>query len=145
MDIRLYLDEDSMDQRLVRALRARGMDVETALGAKRPSTPGVLWRRTWWLRRTRSTLHTRRPRDVCSIPSTWRTFTNCTVNSWRRVRDMLGSCWARSSDTRWASACESCFVSGPSGPLRICKIGFSFFPIRKDEDGSSENESCGSA
>lgn len=46
MDIRLYLDEDSMDQRLVRALRARGMDVETALGAKRPSTPGVLWRRT---------------------------------------------------------------------------------------------------
>jgi len=34
MELRLYLDEDSMDQRLVRALRARGMDVETALGAK---------------------------------------------------------------------------------------------------------------
>lgn len=41
MELRLYLDEDSMDQRLVRALRARGLDVETALGAKRPSTPGV--------------------------------------------------------------------------------------------------------
>ena len=26
MDIRLYMDEDSMDQRLVRALEARGMD-----------------------------------------------------------------------------------------------------------------------
>jgi len=33
MELRLYLDEDSMDQRLVRALRARGMDVETALDA----------------------------------------------------------------------------------------------------------------
>jgi len=38
MELRLYLDEDSMDQRLVRALRARGLDVETALGAKRPSS-----------------------------------------------------------------------------------------------------------
>ena len=36
MELRLYLDEDSMDQRLVRALRARGLDVETAPGAKRP-------------------------------------------------------------------------------------------------------------
>ena len=33
MELRLYLDEDSMDQRLVRALRARGLDVETVLGA----------------------------------------------------------------------------------------------------------------
>jgi hypothetical protein len=33
MGWRLYLDEDSMDHRLVRALRARGMDVETALDA----------------------------------------------------------------------------------------------------------------
>lgn len=32
-DLRLYLDEDSMDRRLVRALRTRGMDVETALDA----------------------------------------------------------------------------------------------------------------
>jgi hypothetical protein len=31
MPIRLYLDEDSMDQDLVRALRARGADVTTAL------------------------------------------------------------------------------------------------------------------
>lgn len=31
MTIRLYLDEDSMDQSLVRALRARGVDVTTAL------------------------------------------------------------------------------------------------------------------
>jgi predicted nuclease of predicted toxin-antitoxin system len=31
MKIRLYLDEDSMDQRLVRALQARGMDVTSAL------------------------------------------------------------------------------------------------------------------
>ena len=29
--IRLYIDEDSMDRALVRALRARGMDVTTAL------------------------------------------------------------------------------------------------------------------
>lgn len=29
--IRLYMDEDSMDQALVRALRARGVDVTTAL------------------------------------------------------------------------------------------------------------------
>jgi hypothetical protein len=34
MDLRLYLDEDSMDQRLVRALRARGVNVETALEAE---------------------------------------------------------------------------------------------------------------
>jgi len=27
--IRLFIDEDSMDQRLVRALRARGVDVTT--------------------------------------------------------------------------------------------------------------------
>jgi len=33
MDIRLYMDEDSMDQALVRALRARGVDVTTALDA----------------------------------------------------------------------------------------------------------------
>lgn len=33
MELRLYLDEDSMDQRLVQALRARGMDVQTALEA----------------------------------------------------------------------------------------------------------------
>jgi uncharacterized protein with PIN domain len=31
MTIRLYFDEDSMDQRLVRALRVRGMDARTAL------------------------------------------------------------------------------------------------------------------
>lgn len=31
MAIRLYFDEDSMDRNLVRALRARGMDVSTAL------------------------------------------------------------------------------------------------------------------
>lgn len=31
MTIRLYLDEDSMDKALVRALRARGVDVTTAL------------------------------------------------------------------------------------------------------------------
>jgi len=30
MEIRLYMDEDSMDQALVRALRARGVDVTTA-------------------------------------------------------------------------------------------------------------------
>ena len=29
--IRLYIDEDSMDHALVRALRARGVDVVTAL------------------------------------------------------------------------------------------------------------------
>ena len=28
--IRLFIDEDSMDQRFVRALRARGVDVTTA-------------------------------------------------------------------------------------------------------------------
>jgi hypothetical protein len=61
-DLRLYLDEDSMDRRLVRAptvvecrlLRTRGMDVETALGAKAraegyaacsTSTRGVPWTR----------------------------------------------------------------------------------------------------
>ncbi len=33
MKIRLYLDEDSMDRALVRALRARGVDVTTALEA----------------------------------------------------------------------------------------------------------------
>ena len=33
MTIRLYLDEDSMDKELVRALRARGVDVATALDA----------------------------------------------------------------------------------------------------------------
>jgi hypothetical protein len=33
MGFPLYMDEDSMDQRLVRALRARGMDVETAIDA----------------------------------------------------------------------------------------------------------------
>ena len=32
--IKLYMDEDSMDQELVRALRARGVDVRTALDAK---------------------------------------------------------------------------------------------------------------
>ena len=31
MSIRLYIDEDSMDRALVRALRARGVDVTTAL------------------------------------------------------------------------------------------------------------------
>lgn len=31
MTIRLYFDEDSMDHKLVRALRARGMDAKTAL------------------------------------------------------------------------------------------------------------------
>ena len=39
MELRLYLDEDSMDQRLVRALRARGMDVETALDAEMVAQP----------------------------------------------------------------------------------------------------------
>lgn len=33
MKIRLYLDEDSMDRALVRALRARAVDVTTALDA----------------------------------------------------------------------------------------------------------------
>lgn len=33
MTIRLYLDEDSMRQALVQALRARGVDVITALEA----------------------------------------------------------------------------------------------------------------
>ncbi len=31
MRIRLYIDEDSMDRALVRALRARGVDILTAL------------------------------------------------------------------------------------------------------------------
>jgi len=31
MSIRLYIDEDSMDRALVRALRARGVDVTTAI------------------------------------------------------------------------------------------------------------------
>jgi predicted nuclease of predicted toxin-antitoxin system len=31
MSIRLYIDEDSMDRAFVRALRARGVDVTTAL------------------------------------------------------------------------------------------------------------------
>jgi hypothetical protein len=39
MSFRLYLDEDSMDQRLVRALRARGLDVETALEADMVAQP----------------------------------------------------------------------------------------------------------
>jgi hypothetical protein len=39
MELRLYLDEDSMDQRLVRALRARGLDVETALDADMVAQP----------------------------------------------------------------------------------------------------------
>jgi hypothetical protein len=34
MEIRLYLDEDSMDRDLMRALRARGVDVESALEAE---------------------------------------------------------------------------------------------------------------
>ena len=38
-DLRLYLDEDSMDRRLVRALRTRGMDVETALDADMVGRP----------------------------------------------------------------------------------------------------------
>lgn len=38
-NLRLYLDEDSMDQRLVRALRTRGMDVETALDAEMVAQP----------------------------------------------------------------------------------------------------------
>jgi hypothetical protein len=33
VEIRLYLDEDSMDRDLLRALRARGVDVESALEA----------------------------------------------------------------------------------------------------------------
>jgi hypothetical protein len=33
MSLRLYLDEDSMDRALVQALRARGLDVETAYEA----------------------------------------------------------------------------------------------------------------
>lgn len=33
MTIRLYVDEDAMDHDLVRALRARGVDVTTALEA----------------------------------------------------------------------------------------------------------------
>ena len=33
MNIRLYMDEDSMDQRLAQALRARNVDVQTALDA----------------------------------------------------------------------------------------------------------------
>lgn len=33
MEVRLYLDEDSMDRDLIRALRARGVDVESALEA----------------------------------------------------------------------------------------------------------------
>lgn len=33
MTIRLYVDEDAMDQDLVRALRGRGVDVTTALEA----------------------------------------------------------------------------------------------------------------
>jgi hypothetical protein len=34
MEIRLYFDEDSMDRDLIRALRARGVDVESALEAE---------------------------------------------------------------------------------------------------------------
>ena len=33
MNIRIYIDEDAMDKDLVRALRARGVDVITALEA----------------------------------------------------------------------------------------------------------------
>ncbi len=33
MEVRLYLDEDSMDRDLIKALRARGVDVESALEA----------------------------------------------------------------------------------------------------------------
>lgn len=39
MNIALYMDEDSMDQRLVRALRARGVDVQTALEAEMVAQP----------------------------------------------------------------------------------------------------------
>ncbi len=41
MRLRLFLDEDSMDQALVRALRARGVDVETALSTGRLRRPDV--------------------------------------------------------------------------------------------------------
>lgn len=41
MTIRLYLDEDSMRRSLVRALRARGVDVVTALDA------GMIEREDW--------------------------------------------------------------------------------------------------
>ena len=33
MNIRLYVDEDALDKDLIRALRARGVDVTTALEA----------------------------------------------------------------------------------------------------------------
>jgi hypothetical protein len=33
LTLRLYFDEDSMDQALIRALQVRGMDVESALSA----------------------------------------------------------------------------------------------------------------
>jgi len=43
--IRLYIDEDAMDQDLVRALRVRGMDVITVLDAnmtERKSHAGII-------------------------------------------------------------------------------------------------------
>ena len=46
MTIRLYVDEDALDKDLVRALRARGVDVVTALEAsmiERPDEESQSW------------------------------------------------------------------------------------------------------
>jgi hypothetical protein len=69
MQIRLYLDEDAMDDDLVQALRLRGVEVETALGAGMISRPDD--EHLAYANSVQSVLYTFNVRDFMLLHNEW--------------------------------------------------------------------------
>lgn len=69
MKVRLYLDEDSMRQALVDALRARGVDVQTALDAGMIARPDE--EHLQFATNERRVLYSFNASDYCALHSTW--------------------------------------------------------------------------
>ena len=115
MTLRLYLDEDSMDQDLVRALRARGVDVVTALDdgmIERADEDHLLWAAT-------------QARVLFSFNVGVSTV--YTPTSALKVRFMPGVFSHHSNGFRSANSCVASCGSSPADPLRRCGIGWSFW------------------
>ena len=85
MTIRLYLDEDSMDKALVQALRARSVDVTTALEAGSNEM-------------TRNTSTSPRHRSVCFTASTSGISIDCMRTIVQKPNPMLGLSWLDNSN-----------------------------------------------
>jgi hypothetical protein len=98
VNIRLYLDEDSMQQALVNALRARGVEVITALET------GMIERKD------EHHLEYATERGCGYSVSMWGIIFIYIQTFYRKANNMQGSFWRNNNATQWGKSCENyCF------------------------------------